>query len=298
MPTFRSFAKVNLHLEVVGRREDGYHELRTIFSTVDLADDLEIEPAPPGVDLVVEGARLAGGSSNLVHRAASAFLERWGGMPGVRIRLRKRIPIGGGLGGGSSNAACTLLALNRMTGARVPATELERVARALGADVPFFLVGGRAVGLERGDRVLPVADLAFPLALWLAVPPVPVSTAAVFSELQPRNGRETDARVTAALEGRVPASVEEAIGENDLEEAAFRLCPELLAVYTGLVRSRARVVRVSGSGSTVFAVYDDPEAARSAGEELPAGCLWIPVRTLGRAAWRHASGLGMLEGGD
>lgn len=298
MPTFRSFAKINLHLEVVGRRDDGYHELRTIFSTIDLADDLEIEPAASGIALEVEGRPVPEGSSNLVYRAAAAFLERWGGLGGVRIRLRKKIPVGGGLGGGSSNAATTLLALARLAGATPPEVELARVAASLGADVPFFLVGGRALGLGRGDRIVPLADFASPLELWLAVPPFPISTAAVFAALSARTGRESDARVAAALVGQVPSTLDEAIGGNDLEEAAFGLCPELAALYTGLVRSRARVARMSGSGSTVFAAFDDPEVARAAGECLPDGCLWIPARTLGRAAWRRGTGLGGFEGGD
>lgn len=298
MPTFRSFAKVNLHLEVVRRRDDGFHELRTIFSTVDLADDLEIEPAPTGVDLEVETGDAPGGPANLAHRAATRFLERWGGLSGVRIRLRKRIPAGGGLGGGSSNAATTLLALSELSGRRIPQGELAEMAAELGADVPFFLTGGRALGLGRGDRTTPLPDLDPPLSLWLAVPPFALSTAEVFAALPGRRGREEDPRVRAALEGRLPATLEEAIGVNDLEEPAFRLRPELGAVYTRLVRSRARAVRMSGSGSTLFAVFDDPEDARTGGEGLPPGSAWIRVETLGRAAWRSASGFGAIEGGD
>jgi len=298
VPIFRSFAKVNLHLEVVRRRPDGFHELRTIFTTVDLADELEIEPAAAGVELEVEAGEAPDGPTNLAHRAASRFLERWRGLPGVRIRLRKRIPVGGGLGGGSANAATTLLALARLAGRSIPESELSEVAAELGADVPFFLTGGRALGEGRGDRMTPLPDLASPLTLWLAVPPFALSTAAVFAALPARAGRDADPRVRAALDGHVPATVEEAIGLNDLEEPAFRLRPELAAVYTRLVRSRARAVRMSGSGSTVFAVFDDPEDARAGGVDLPPGYAWIRVETLGRAAWKSASGFGAFEGGD
>jgi len=111
-----SHAKVNLHLQVIGRRADGYHELRTIFQEVDLADELAFELGPPGVRLAVTGARLSAGPENLAHRAATGYLARWGRGAGVSIELRKRIPLGGGLGGGSSNAAAVLLALQRLFG--------------------------------------------------------------------------------------------------------------------------------------------------------------------------------------
>src|SRR4051812_33297361 len=119
-----SYAKVNLHLQVVGKRADGYHELRTIFQTIDLADVVEVELGPPGVALTVTGADLSAGADNLAHRAASAFLARWAPTQGARIRLEKRIPMGGGLGGGSSNAATVLAALQRLLGAPAPGDEL------------------------------------------------------------------------------------------------------------------------------------------------------------------------------
>lgn len=147
MSTFRSFAKLNLHLEVAGRRADGYHELRTLFSTIDLADELEIELTAGGVTLETGRADLPAGRENLVVRAAEAFLAAVGGGVGARIRLLKRIPVGGGLGGGSANAATTLRGLALMTGSGPSEAELERIARSLGADVPFFLHGGLALGL-------------------------------------------------------------------------------------------------------------------------------------------------------
>lgn len=298
MPTFRSFAKVNLHLEVARRRPDGFHDLRTIFSTIDLADDLEIVSAPSGVTLEIEGSDLASDGTNLVHRAAMAFLAAWGGLDGVRLRLRKRIPIGGGLGGGSSNAATTLLGMARLAAISPPAEELARVAAELGADVPFFLVGGRALGLERGDAIRPLPDLATPLELWLAVPPFGLSTAAVFAALGKVAERGADERIAVELAGSVPQSVDDAVGQNDLEAPAFALRPELEAVYNRLVRSRARAVRMSGSGSAMFAIFDDPDVARAAGVGLPPGTAWFPARTLGRAEWYRASGFGDPGEGD
>ena len=299
MPSFRSFAKINLHLEVVGRRPDGYHELRTLFQTIDLADELEIERAGAGVELEVAGSDLTPGPGNLARRAAESFLAHWGGRgDGVQIRLVKRIPAGGGLGGGSANAATVLLGLCSLWRVRPSYAELWAVARELGADVPFFLVGGRALGFGRGDEVVPLPDApARSLDLWLALPPFALSTPEIFAALGGDFRRAPAPLLLAAEVGENPARSEAWVGENDLEAAAFRLRPELERIYTGLVRAGAAAVRMSGSGSTLFALFDEPAAARSAGAGLPAGTGWLRTRLLGRADWRRASGLDAPEGG-
>ena len=155
--TYRSFAKLNLHLEVIARRDDGFHELSTVFQTVSVHDEIDVALSESGVTLETAGIETPPGPGNLVSRAAASFLARWGGR-GVDLRLRKRIPVGGGLGGGSSNAATVLLALRELTGQPQTIEELQPVAAALGADVPFFLVGGTAVGVDRGDRIIAAPD--------------------------------------------------------------------------------------------------------------------------------------------
>lgn len=303
MPTFRSFAKLNLHLEVLGRRPDGFHELRTLFQTIDLADEIEIEPTRSGdVELTVEGAAVPSGDENLAHRAAAAYLRDWGATgEGVRMRLRKRIPAGGGLGGGSANAATVLEALPELFGrAPDPGWSLT-AARRLGADVPYFLVGGLALGRGRGDEILPLADPP-PQAdeeLWLALPPIALSTAEVFSALAAApTGRAPGGGELAPWSAGSPVPpLERLIGSNDLEEPAFLLRPELGAIYTALVRSGALRVRMSGSGSTLFALFSGPAGARRAAAALPPGIAWRRARTLGRAAWRLASGFGPVGAG-
>jgi len=298
MPIFRSFAKLNLHLEVAGRRPDGYHELRTIFQTIDLADEIEIERGGDGVALEVAGAELSAGAANLAHRAATAFLRRWpDGRGGVRLRLTKRIPAGGGLGGGSANAATVLLGLCALARIRPAYADLWREARELGADVPFFLVGGSALGLGRGDEIVPLPDRPAPAGqLWLALPPFAISTAAVFAALAGARRGMPSPLVLAAEIGSPAPSGRGWIGENDLEPAAFGVRPELEAIYTHLVGAGARSVRMSGSGSTLFALFDDPAAARAAGVGLPYGTTWLQSRALGRAEWRRRSGFDALEG--
>jgi 4-diphosphocytidyl-2-C-methyl-D-erythritol kinase len=302
MPTFRSFAKLNLHLEVAGRRSDGYHELRTIFQTIDLADELEIEPRRrAGVGLEVDGAPdVPRDERNLAARAAALFLERWGRSgEGVDLRLRKRVPAGGGLGGGSANAGTVLLAMAALWRRAGDEAGLRELATGLGADVPFFLTGGSAFGAGRGDRILPLADVEEPAPeIWLALPPWSIATAAVFAALDPRRSAPPDPRMTGLERGEAPPRLVDRIGRNDLEAPAFRLRPELEAMYNSLVRAGARAVRMSGSGSTLFATFSDPGAARAAGVGLPSGTGWVRTRVLGRRAWRLQSGLDAIQGGQ
>lgn len=299
-PLFRSFAKVNLHLQVVGRRPDGYHELRTLFQTIDLHDELEVDLVPPGgegageVRLEVRDADLPDDARNLAWRAARAYLDRWGGDHGVALELRKRVPAGGGMGGGSANAATVLRALQELLGRPAPADELWSIARALGADVPFFLVGGTALGFGRGDEVLPVGELPS-TRLVLAIPPVEVPTPRVFAAL----GEIAEAPLAPALlaAARGDRAVERALlaeGWNDLERAVLPGWDAVAAVYTSLTGSGAELVRLSGSGATVFAIFRDPPDLAALGARLPEGTRLEAATTLSRAEvaerWRASPG--------
>ena len=152
----RSFAKINLGLEVMGLRQDGYHELRTLFQTIDLHDDIVLRPRTRGIVVRCDHPQVPLDGSNLAVRAAEALKHygRVGG--GVEITITKRVPVGGGLGGGSSNAAAVLLGLDRLWRLGLGPSGLHPLARRLGADVPFFLIGGTALGLARGDEVYPL----------------------------------------------------------------------------------------------------------------------------------------------
>ncbi len=284
-----SRAKVNLHLQVIGRRGDGYHELRTIFQEVDLADELTLELGEPGVRLAVEGAALSAGSDNLAHRAASGFLARWGAGRGVSIALRKRIPLGGGLGGGSSNAAAVLLALQRLLGEPAPPDELWQLARELGADVPFFLVGGTALGVGRGDEVIPLPDLPS-RELWLVLPAVHVSTAEAFADLGELTGKPFDPRILALVQRGELGWEAFAHAANDFEAAVFRRWPELAALHADLASTGA-VARLSGSGAALWLTDFGGEGGggiplgeRLRGLRLPEGTRIERVRTVARAS--------------
>lgn len=277
---YRSFAKLNLHLQVVGRRRDGYHELRTLFQTIDLHDLLTVEPAARGVELTTAGLELPVASANLASRAAAAYFERWPAGAGVRLHLEKRIPVGGGLGGGSSNAATVLLALRERFGVPAAMAELWPVARALGADVPYFLVGGSALGFGRGDEVVAIPDLAAQ-ELHVAVPPVAVSTAAVFAALPESPEAPLAASLLALAAGWSPPSLDGLELWNDLQPTVLATVPEVDAVYTALLRSGAVGVRLSGSGGCLFARLPAGAQAEIA-QRLPAGTGLLATRTLGR----------------
>lgn len=277
---------------MAGRRPDGFHELRTIFQTVDLHDRLSVEPAG-GLELTVDGEAPVG-EDNLVHRAARGFLDRWAPGRGARLHLEKRIPTGGGLGGGSSDAATTLLALSDLLGGPSGREDLVPLARRLGADVPYFLVGGTALGRERGDVVTPLPDLPEE-ALWLVVPPVHVSTGSVFAALQPAAGGGPDPAVERILEGRWRGGLAGLPGRNDLTPAVLAAYPEVRAVYNALIRKGASCVRLSGSGATIFAVFTGSVESESLSAGLPSGTRVIPARTLSRAT---LEGCRRIEGTD
>jgi 4-diphosphocytidyl-2-C-methyl-D-erythritol kinase len=278
-----SFAKVNLDLRALGRRADGYHELRTIFQTVDLADQIELElRSYDGVEVTVSGADLPADGSNLAARAARAYLDRWGRGRGVAIRLTKRIPVGGGLGGGSSNAAAVLTGLDRLLGP-APSVEVEAVARGLGADVPYFLYGGTALGTGRGDDIRPLAELPA-CTLWLALAPISCSSAEVFGALasawEGLTGKARDPRISFSVQGGELDWGSVAEGANDLESVVFSRWPVLEEARDALSRN-ARFVRLSGSGSTLFAL---PEAGHEEDlPSLPADFRVLGVRTLSRS---------------
>lgn len=276
---YRSFAKINRHLQVMGKRADGYHELRTVFQTIDLHDELRFRLRDEGVALSVSGADLPAGPDNLVHRAATQYLARWG-RGGVEIELRKRIPAGGGLGGGSGNAATTLLALRELFGEPQDPLDLWPVARELGADVPYFLVGGAALGFGRGDEIVPLADPPEE-TFWLALPDVHVSTANVFNGLPETMPFETSPAVLAWAQGRLPDSSSKLW--NDLQNPVLRGFREVEQVYNLLARGGFESVQVSGSGGCMFARWPGPGEP---GPDLSVRARLLRTRTLTREAIR------------
>ncbi|MCM2258202.1 MAG: 4-(cytidine 5'-diphospho)-2-C-methyl-D-erythritol kinase [Vicinamibacteria bacterium] len=291
--TVPAFAKVNLGLEVLGVRADGDHELRTIFQSVALHDDVALVVGPgDGLELRCDAPGVPTDERNLAWRAAADLLRFTGLRRRVRIGLTKRIPAAGGLGGGSSNAAAVLFALDRLLGTGLGPAGLVPLARRLGADVAYFLFGGTALGVARGDEIYP---LARQVDAWLTLcfPPTGASTAAVFRRidagLTPRENAPTIFRFVSSdlTAGAYRLLV------NDLEAAALEEVPELEAQVVrirGVLRSRgAWGTLLSGSGSTYFGVFETAVAARDAARELGrAGFRATSCRTVTGGRYRRA----------
>jgi 4-diphosphocytidyl-2-C-methyl-D-erythritol kinase len=248
-------AKVNLVLRVVGRRPDGYHEIVTVFQAVDLWDTLWAETAD-SLTFTVEGDAVESGESNLVVRAArllQAECTQARGR-GATLRLTKRIPVGAGLGGGSSDAAGTLLLLTRLWGLSLGPSELETLAARLGSDVPFFLHGGTALGRGRGERV----DRLPPLPerpLLLGHPPFGLSTPEVYAALRAPLTVGTADVTVPSLFVKFAEGNDFALAGNDLEVAVFEMRAELATFRDSLSQMGAELALVSGSGSTVFGLF-------------------------------------------
>ena len=269
-----AYAKVNLRLDVLGRRADGYHELRTIFQAISLHDTLELQTKrEPGIDLRVAGnIQLAGepGQDNLVSRAILELGRELGIQQGVRALLTKRIPVGRGLGGGSSDAAAALRGYLRLIRRTIPAPRLIEIAASLGADVPFFLFGGRALGIGRGDEIYPLPDI--PKLTLLVVSPknIHVPTPDAYRWL--KAPALTKARATpklwkfCALCWSLPAAAgaSESGLSNDFEKPVFQRHPRLAQIKRALLQRGAAEASLAGSGSAVFGVFPSPAMARRA----------------------------------
>ena len=275
----RAFAKVNLRLDVVGRRADGYHELRTIFQTISLHDTLRLDWNRGGaIELEIAGnAALAAEPSraNLVYRALDALREELGIRRGVRARLEKRIPAGRGLGGGSSDAAAALAGFLRLSRRRIPLARLMEIASQLGSDVPFFLFGGRAAAFGRGEQLLPMPDGPARGVLVVSPPAISVSTRDAYSWLAlPRfSGRATltNARAASRLVEFCALcwSPREAPLANDFERPVFQRHPLLGRIKRELLRRGAADAALAGSGSAVFGLFRNPAQARRTAHWFP-----------------------------
>lgn len=266
--------KVNLLLNVLGRRPDGFHELETLLHPVRVCDRLVFETAASGVELECDQPRLPTDARNLVHRAATAFLEAAGIRDGVRIRLEKKIPLAAGLGGGSSNAAATLLGLNELFGQPLAPERLHALAAALGSDVPFFLQTRPAIATGRGERIEPL-DF-FPTLrgtfFLLAHPGFGVPTAWAYQNLarfpDALNGTPGRAQRLATLLRSSDLFTAARHFYNALEAPVLEKYP-LLALFQEFLRSHGAVAALmSGSGSTTFAIVEKRREAEALREKF------------------------------
>jgi len=252
-----SHGKINLHLRVLGRRPDGYHEIATLMRKIDLCDEMLFEPGGRGVVLCCPGTTLPEDEGNIVIRAARALFSAAGKSVDVRITLRKRIPVAAGLGGGSSNGAATLLVLNKLLENPLKPHELAALGARIGADVPFFLSGERAAwAFGIGERLEAAETPSFPLVL--VNPGYEVSTKTVYEGLKMGLTNRGIQYKIPRLDA-VPLIVDNL--SNDLESVTLRLHPDLSEIKEQLKASGAAGTLMSGSGPTVFGVFETEEEA-------------------------------------
>jgi 4-diphosphocytidyl-2-C-methyl-D-erythritol kinase len=277
----RAFAKVNYALDVLGLREDAYHEVRTVMQSVSLADEVEIEVADRGFDLRVEpeGTMVGPPEDNTAYRAWKLLCGLAGAELPVWVTLRKGIPAGAGLGGGSADAAAVLVGLNELFGLGLRVEELREVGRRIGADVSFCVSGGTVLGEGVGDLLSP---LPTPPAHHLVVtkPPADADTAKIYRAYDEEAARSVRSvgLVVAALESGSLPTLAGAVG-NDLESVTANLVPEVAQLRRCLMDSGALGASMSGSGTAVYGIFDEVGAARSAAQnsEAPFAGVYGPV---------------------
>ena len=266
-----AFAKVNLRLDVLGKRPDGYHELRTIFQTVSLQDTLRFRPSRnPGIHLQISGndqLSQEAAEKNLVYRAVAALRQELKITAGVEILLEKKIPAGRGLGGGSSDAAAALLGYLQFSKKKLPRPQLMAIAATLGADVPFFLFGGRALGIGKGDEIYPLLDLKTQSLLIVSPRDIHVPTPDAYQWL---SAPSLDSLTKSAAAHKLNEfcalcwSTQLSGLSNDFEAAVFRRHPRLNEIRGNLLHRGASEALLAGSGSAVFGVFPSPAKARRA----------------------------------
>ena len=271
-----AYAKINLRLEILGKRDDGYHELRTILQTISLHDKLHFRSSRrAGISLTIQGneelSREAA-EKNLVYRAVDILRSEWKHLPGVEITLKKNIPAGRGLGGGSSDAAAALLGYLQFLGKTIEPARLLSIAAGLGADIPFFLLGGRALGVSKGEEIYPLPDVPALSLLVVSPKDLHVPTPDAYRWL---DAPQLTSLTKTAADHKLYKfcalcwSAQGVCLSNDFERAVFERHPRLAQVKRALLQAGASEALLAGSGSAVFGVFPSPAKARRAAVGFP-----------------------------
>jgi 4-diphosphocytidyl-2-C-methyl-D-erythritol kinase len=292
--TLPAFAKINWSLRVLSKRADGYHEIDTVFQTIGLHDAISITTTEKNdIVLSCDDRSLSSDERNLVWRAASALQVRCAIRKGARVRLEKRIPVHAGLGGGSSDAAATLIGLTYLWNATITRGELSELAASLGADVSFFLYGGTARGTGTGRDIAPLRD-ALDKFLLLVKPNANISTSKAYEAINAAALTTSEGKTILSSSQRSDFSdrLSSAALQNDFEAVAFRLAPEIERAKAALAKAGASAAFLAGSGAAVFGVFDSGDAQERAIQaiELESGWRVFPCRTVGRSHYRSAMG--------
>jgi 4-diphosphocytidyl-2-C-methyl-D-erythritol kinase len=275
---FLSPAKVNLHLEVLDKREDGYHHIQTLMHRIDLCDRLEIREGGRGIRLISEGEGAPGGMENLASRAARLFCLENIIPENLEIRIRKAIPVGAGLGGGSSNAAATLVALNELFRTGRDKNFLMGLGARLGADVPFFIYERPALARGIGETLTPVR-VPSGLCFLLLIPIFRISTAWAYESYDRLAGEKKQGSPLPDSYPDLKSLLR--VMKNDLELPAFASHPEIARMKERLLKGGAKGALMSGSGSVIFGLFENADEARRVEGQIPLPPGWKTVITRG-----------------
>ena len=291
--TLPSFAKINWFLRVLGKRKDGFHELCTVFQTVSLHDNLTFSESDE-LKLKCSDEKIPVGEENLIIRAANLLREEFEINEGAEIFLEKNIPAPGGLGGGSSNAAIVLISLSKLWNVKTDLEKLTKIGAKIGSDVPFFLSGGTAIGKGRGELIIPVADETEEHIL-IVTPDVDVSTADAFAQLNARHLTKEGSKSILQIcrDDALAVDLRHSGLVNDFEKTVFKIEPEIERVKKKLLFLEAENALMSGSGASVFAVFDSLEKLNIAFANLKREKKWrvFKVETVNRSDYYRFLGL-------
>ena len=291
--TLPSFAKINWYLRVLGKRDDGFHELCTLFQTVSLHDNLTFTGSDE-IGFDCGDQTIPTDETNLVVKAANILREKYAVKNGAAIHLEKRIPAPGGLGGGSSNAAVTLIGLSRLWNLKINLAALSEIGEKIGSDVPFFLCGGTALGTGRGSEITPVKDLAEKFML-IVTPSVDVSTSEAFARLNSPRLTNFDSKsiLNVCRNDAESLDFRQSNLKNDFEPSVFAVQPEIRRVKEKLLQLGAIQAQMSGSGASVYAIFENEETRQATLKALDVEINWrkFAVATVSRQKYRELLGI-------
>ncbi len=266
--TLRAYAKINIGLHVIGKRRDNYHAIETIFHQVDLFDEIDLVHHDEAIHFSADRSDLPSDRSNLCVQAAQLIQNVTGIPTGVKITLRKRIPVGAGLGGGSADAAAVLRGLVHLWSLEITTDELETMAASLGSDVPFFIRGGTAYATGRGEVLEPVLA-SLPYTIAVITHPIHVSTGWAYAHINPTGGRKGQNLKDLIMEPRLSSVEMQTRFRNDFEEIVFAAHPPIRSIKETLLQRGACLALMSGSGSAVFGFFEEAQVLDGLEREFP-----------------------------
>lgn len=277
----RSFAKINLGLEVLGKRDDGYHEIRTLFQTINFYDVLDFRiTSQSQISLKGSDPSIPWDEDNLIYKAAVLLKEEFALSKGIEIDVVKNIPAGKGLGGGSSNAAMTLYALNKLWELRLKEDDLMALGKKIGADVPYFFKGGLCLGEGRGDEIIPLEDLP-PMNCLLVLPDLTIFTSTVYERYPSTlTSHNKDSKIIRFLDSR-----ELRFLVNCLEETVFSLYPQIKAIKSLFQSLEPELSLISGTGAAVYGLFFEKGKAEAGYEKIKETYSSLLVETLSKEAY-------------